>query len=417
MWIAEGLELWCYCRPLMKRRWLPFALLLIFPCLGDHLSAQSDGTIGDLLDRYGRGDVAAVTSALESIQDFKSALKQLDKAALPWIRAEGPQAVPRRRLVAAGFALELAHAGLDHWEEARNIVEWGCVLLRAGGLPTPPERAWHLAALALAQGARDADFLTNPAQFRSGAPKALDHLRHSIFRFPDDARFLLARTVTDEFRTLGSDPKHPEIATEEGGYAALSRRPYADAGEPTPVEVFDRTTAQQMMSVAGRTHRRVPFSARRSLWLWDLADQWKALAEQDAIRVEANVRLANTYLRLARPELALAALQEGPALRPDPFTRYLECFLAGRAHGTLGDRPAAEKDYRSATAVVPGAQSATVALAALLFTSDSRDEAFEIMETAFSMAVPVRDPWREYQAGDFRLWPQRLAGLRESYRP
>ena len=403
--------MWCYRSPLTKRRRLPFALLLILSLLGKPLSAQSDAHIGDLLERYGRGDSAGVATALQSIADFRAALRQLDKVAVPWIRSEGPQAMPRRRLVAAGFALEVAYAGMTEWREARDFVEWGCVLLRAGGLPRPAERTWHLAAVALVQGAHDPDFLTSAWPSRSG-PKAQEHLRHSAFRFPDEDRLRLARAATDEFRTLGSDPKHPQMSSYEQGREALLRSP-----DPvTPSEVFDRFTAQQLLSIsiAPRLAQRL-LTARRSVWLWDLADQWKTLTGRGPIRTEAAIHLANTYLRLARPDLALTVLEAVPPALHDSSLTYLAQYLTGRAAEVKGDRQAAENAYRAALVAAPGAQSATIALATLLFLSDSRDEALELMNGQFSKPELVADPWRDYQAGDFRLWPQRLAELRESY--
>lgn len=404
----------CYCSRLTKGRRWPFALLLILPVLGQPLCAQPDANIAGLLDRYGRGDLAGVTTALESIADLRTALRQLDKIAVGWIRSEGPQAVPRRRLAVAGFALEAAHAGMNQWQEARNFVEWGCVLLRGGGLPTPPERAWHLAAVALAQGAHDPDLLTNPPGSRSGATKGFDHLRHSAFRFPDEDRFYLVRAATDEFRTLGSDPKHPRTATFEEGRQALLK-----VSDPREGDVFERATAQQLLSLSldpRLTHRSVLFAARRSMWLWGLADEWKALLSRESIRTEAAIHLANTYLRLARPDLALVVLEHAPPAPGDRSLTYLTQYLAGRMADMKGDRQTAEKAYRAALAAVHGAQSATMALATLLFLSDSPDEAFELMNGLYSTAAPVGDPWREYQAGDFRLWPQRIAELRGNYR-
>ncbi len=369
--------------------------------------------MSDLLKRYGGGDYAAVTTSLAAITDFKGALRQLDRIAVPWIRSGASEDAFRRRLIVAGFAIETAHAGLDQWEDARYFVEWACILLRAGGLPKPPERAWHLAAVALAQGAHDPDLLANdPFRTVRGA-RAIDHLRHSVFRFPDDDRLRLAGVATSELRTLGSDPKHPRVSSLEAGRRALQRTPFPD--EPTPVEVFDRAVAKQLLANPTPAHQLVVFAARRSTWLWDLADQWKALGQRDSIRTEATIHLANTYLRLDRPDLALDALRSVPLPEGDSALLYLVHYLAGRAEEIRGDREAAERSYRAAVAAVPRAQSASMALATLLFLSDSRTEAFEVTADMFAAGPPVSDPWRDYQANDFRQWPTRVRELRDAY--
>jgi hypothetical protein len=385
----------------------------MLPLLAAPLFAQPDPAIAGLLERYARGDYTAVSGALAEITDYRSALRQLDKIAVPWIRSAGPLELPRRRLIVAGFALEAASAGLNQWQEARNFIEWACVLLRAGGLPRPSERAWHLAALALAQGAHDPDLLANDSTQSIRTPRGFDHLRHSAFRFPDDDRLRLARAATAEVRTLGSDPKHPRVSSYEDGQQALLR-PSA-VGEPTPIEVFDRATARQMLLVSSRRYQPVLYAARRSLGLWDLIDQWKDLAQRESIGSEAAIHLANTYLRLGRQDLALEALDTMPPAGGDASLIYLAQYLTGRAAELTANRERAEIAYRAALVAVPRAQSASIALASLLFLSDSRDEAFELISDLFSMP-PVADPWKEYQAGDFRVWPQRIAELREAYR-
>jgi tetratricopeptide (TPR) repeat protein len=388
--------------------WLLLAFLAAEP-----LSAQPDRRMSELLERYAGGDYAGAAEALTEITDYRSALRQLDKIAVPWIRSAGPEEMPRRRLIVAGFAIETASAGLHQWQEARTFIEWACVLLRAGGLPRPVERAWHLAAVALAQGAHDPDLLAHDFTQAKRGPREMDHLRHSAFRFPDDDRLRLARATVDEVRTLGSDPKHPRVSSFEQGQQALLR-PFT-AGEPTPVEVFDRATAKQMLSVSSRTHQPVLYAARRSTWLWDLTEQWKDLVPRPSVGSEAAIHLANTYLRLGRQDLALEALDHTPQPSGDAALIYLAQYLRGRAAEANGNLQMAEDAYRAALAAVPRAQSAAIALASLLFLSDSRDEAIEIVGDLFSTS-PVVDPWKDYQAGDFRFWPQRVAELREAYR-
>jgi tetratricopeptide (TPR) repeat protein len=387
-------------------------LVLLLPRFGDRASAQSSPNIAHLLSRYGEGDFAAVTAALASIRDFQSALKQLDKAALPWIKSADPHSRARRRLAAAGFALEIAYAGVEKWEDARDFVEWGCVLLRSGGLPQPAERAWHLAAVALSQGARDPDLLINPPLSRPGTVRPIDHLRHATFRFSDEPRLRLARTVTHEFRTLGSDPKHPRPADAARLHDMLNK-PVALRQSSAP-EVFDAESAATVIKTTRGAQRPVPPPVVRSLQLWLLTDEWKTLTEHQEVRDEAYVRLGNTYLRLGRPQLALAAFENVPADIHDHVLAYLANYLKARAFEASGDRVSALAAYRKALVAAPRAQSASLALATLLFKSDAREEAFTLVADA--LRPPLSDPWREYQTGDFRFWPEFRTNMRESYK-
>ncbi len=96
-------------------------------------------------------------------------------------RSPDPKEIPRRRLVAATFALETARAGLDHeWANSVDLIDWGWTQLSKERQPLPAERLWHLAAIALFQGALDVDEL----ETRIGRLKS---------RFPDDPHVVLAQ--------------------------------------------------------------------------------------------------------------------------------------------------------------------------------------------------------------------------------
>src|SRR6185436_8204176 len=121
-----------------------------------------------------------------------------------------------------------------------------------------------------------------------------------------------------EFRTLGSDPKHPD-----------------------PKSVPDRATAQKLISAPATTPLPALFSARRSLSLWDLADKLKVMTERSGVRSEALARLANTYLRLARPDLALQVLEGAPDTG-DRSVAYLIHYFKATAYRTMGDMQTAQ---------------------------------------------------------------------------
>ena len=63
----------------------------------------------------------------------------------------------------------------------------------------------------------------------------------------------------------------------------------------------------------------------------------------------------------------------------------------------------------------PNAQSASMALAALLHRGDQIDAAIDIMTKSFT-ARPAEDPWREYGFGQFRHWTRDRDRMREALR-
>jgi tetratricopeptide (TPR) repeat protein len=159
---------------------------------------------------------------------------------------------------------------------------------------------------------------------------------------------------------------------------------------------------------------RLPRDARNAgqASLRDLVKVFEPLLARSSVRAEVNLRLGQTYLRLRQPKVALEHLTRVEPLSKDPFLRYLSRYLSGRAREAMGDAVGAEAAHRGALAIVPGAQSASFALAALAFDRDARDEANAVIEAALSGPEPVEDPWRSYQAGDFRFWTGFVALLR-----
>jgi hypothetical protein len=112
---------------------------------------------------------------------------ELKDVAGTWTTAAGRPSEVRRRLVAATVALELANAKMDsEWVALRELVEWGCELLRRGG-PSDAERIWQRASIALAGGALDDALL-----YRTRTGLRYDHASHAS-GFPDDSRIAFAR--------------------------------------------------------------------------------------------------------------------------------------------------------------------------------------------------------------------------------
>ena len=373
-------------------------LLLLAAVLGSAApTAQSPLVIG-MLDRYLSGRFPEVVEDLRSRPAFDDILEGLRRDGERWIDAGGPSQRERRTLAAATFALEAARAGawLDwkfiqqqprvsfgdgndltvlnvlYWRAPPLLIEWGCQLLRRQEKPSPVERWWQLAALAVAQRSEDPQFLIGDTKIGLGrlageignTQDEIKHLDHVTERFPNEMRFILAQGIA-------RDRDLPDDAMK--AYRALENDP--DVGG----EALMRFGAMQMPRRGGPS-------------IHFIGDEDRRKPSSDA---------------------ALKALEQVEARTRDPYVVFLARYFTAQLferQRRLGD---AEAAYRGAVAAVPHAQSATIALASLLFRDGRRSEAEKL--TADMLAVEPRpvDPWRTYIHADDRFWPQLIARLRQ----
>lgn len=325
------------------------------PAVAQKKSAAERNPLGvtQLLQLYEDGDFDAVWQALESavevqVDTLRDALKREGEA---WINAAGNEQRDRRRLTAAVFALELSGAALDqHWAMAQEILEWACRQMRLRRRGTDVERTFHLAAIAVIEGAGDV--------------KALDlHVGHVRSRFSNEPRILLARAYKSEreywrlYRTIA------------GG---------VDGGAPSIV-----------------------------------APALKRAAERRENTREVALRLGFLALQKDLFDVALAELAKVPP-GDDPGQLYLAHLMTGWVHEKLKKPAEAEAAYRRALATVPLAQSAVLHLAAILYETDKRDEANLLVEQMLAADPPPQDPWRIYGYGDYRRLPLLIEQLRKA---
>ena len=345
-------------------------------------SSTAQPSVTAQIERYMRGEHAAVVAELEALEDVDGVLEQLRAAVPAWIAAAPERERPARRLAAATFALEAARAARDvDWKHVRRLraegnelegadrifwksppllIEWGCALLRMQGPPAPSERIWHLAALAVADRASDFEFLIgSPWEERMNAADEIDHLDHSTKRFPREARFALATGIAVEWATWS-------------GARGFVRPRQADAA----IKVFE------------------------------------GLFRDDAVGGEANVRAGAIHARANRLEDALEAFSRAERATRDRYVVYLARYFKGHALDRAGRTADAEAAWRGALAVIPQAQSATLALAGVLAKQGRRSEAGALVEAQLSTRPQPPDPWRDYAAADDRFWPELIAQLR-----
>ncbi len=338
---------------------------------------------GDLLDRYAKGDFSALTIP-RSANDLGRFRQALEREAEAWLRRSDARTLRQRQLLAATIALETARAGLDlDWGEGRRLIEWGAELLRKSPADEP-ERLWHLAALALIQGAFDNELLVK--------------LQKTTWpRFEREARFPLALVVMVEGNTW-PDPDRGE--------------PWDD-NEAALADAYQMNQARQKGVQASRTDLRAKaYEYERRTRMRTAISVLEDLSNAEEIRAEALLRLGFLHMRLQRFEIAMEQFEEVVTLTEDPFLLYIAQLLTGMGHERLGDRANAVVAYRAALEAMPRAQAASFALASLLFLGDERDEAVEIIDAAIGGAA-ADDPWRTYQTGDFRFWKERIDALKQ----
>lgn len=367
----------------MRRLWLArLAAVCVATLAWGDLRANTDPQpplVTSQLDRYLRGDFDVVAHDLSQLDKLDDVLEQLRRDGPAWVAAGGPAERSRRVLSAATFALEAGRAGAFHewkwvqsymgslsiyWKTPPLLIEWGCALLRNEPTAHPQERTWQLAAVAASQLAGDHEFLIgSPFQARGNPQDEIEHLKHVTARFPKEPRFALAQAIAVEWTTYPTPSR------------ALKRRPARTA---------------------------------------DAARAFDGMTRDESIGAEATLRLGIVRLRSGNAAGALDLFEKVEDTTRDPFLVYLARFSTGQAHESLNRPAQAEAAYRGALKVIPNAQSAAIALAALLFRTNRPAEAAEITERAVSAQPPVIDPWREYGAADNRFWPTLITRLREA---
>jgi tetratricopeptide (TPR) repeat protein len=351
-------------------KWLTVALVVVSGLAIPRAVAAQGFTLSviEVLDQYDRhqDETLDTLSRIEHLGTIEDALNAEGDA---WINALGPGSAPRRRLVAATFALEAARVVMDEeWAIGSRLVEWGCATLRRQKAPLPAERLWHRAALALIEGAYDFEFLTNPVNMRRTGPS--HHLDHVKSRFPDDPSIVAA---------------HAFMATRPVIWPPSNR-----LGDSAANGVPSETVAR-------------------------LQDALKVSSLAD----EAHVRLAFLDLLANRFDAAFAHLDAADRLTTDPDLTYLSALFRGWASARQQRTDEAIAGYRRAMRALPDMQTATLALGAALVSQGKREEASRLVEQALAANLledtrEIRDPWLLFGYGDFRVWPRRIAELREA---
>jgi tetratricopeptide (TPR) repeat protein len=339
-------------------------------------SPETIPAVAAVLDRYAAGrfdEAVAGAAALEDLRPFRA---RFFTEAPGWI-GKDPATAPRREAVAAAFGLELTYARLEsEWGMLRELVEWSCGRLRAAGTPTPFERAWHLAALSLAGRARDRVWLLGQSQWLPDEPprRQIDpalsplHMTHAAERMPGDPRVRLEWLTAFLW------------SRDRGGFSFRG----------LPAGVVSTMTKRHQAAL----------------------DALRALGDEPATAADARLQLARMRLVEEDAGGALEAARHALSASPNAPRRYVAHVIAGRALEALGRPQAAADEYARALEAVPGAESASIALASLRFLDGERADARQLIERSFARTPQMDDPWRLVSYGSFAHWPQLAAAMR-----
>ncbi|MEO7190994.1 MAG: VWA domain-containing protein [Vicinamibacterales bacterium] len=336
------------------------------------------------LDAYERGEAIEASGLSLAPMDLFAAVQGLRRMAPAWIRAGGTEAVARRTLAVATYALDLVdqNSRVD-WPEPitpYDFVEWACSMVR-GTPASPAERSWQLASTALLErvtvmpragspiGALQPDVpISLPAKNRFTA-----HVRHGEERYPEEPLWGLARAIVADALPEFAETRAGQRASRIKGYENVLSRP----------TVFG--TDGQFTSVS-------------------------------LVQQEARVRMALVELVFGNSEAALRLLDQA-GTPDDPALRYWYGLFKGRALETAERSADAVAAYRIAFAAYPYAQAATTALGAALVTDHQSTEASALVSRMLLLRPPPSDPWFAYRTPLYRHWPDLRRELRSAIKP
>jgi tetratricopeptide (TPR) repeat protein len=365
----------------MITRYCVLAVLVIGAALSDRSATAQGLSVLALLDRYSNGQFDAVVEILSGDIDFGDLLKQVRRDAPGWIDRTEAADRHSRELIAVTFALEAARAGewrewklvqmqpkmcapngecgqpmnVLYWKAPPLLIEWACERLRRYKSPLPNERWWQLAALAVAQRSEDTQFLVGDPNIGRGV-------------------------YAGEIGNTQDEIKHLD---------------HVSARFPNEMRFV---LAQGI--------------ARDRVWIDDATKAYLALEKNPDVGGEAMMRFGAMQVRLRRFGDALIYFERAESLTRDSYVVFLANYFKGQLFEQQRSIRRAEEAYRRAVATVPHAQSATMALSALVFRDGRRTEAHQLVKEMLAAKPPPLDPWRAYVHADDRFWPQLVGRLR-----
>jgi tetratricopeptide (TPR) repeat protein len=253
------------------------------------------------------------------------------------------------------------------WQVARVLA--GALAADARGSATA--RLWYRATGALMQQQQWGDFAT-----------LRPHLEAGLDRFPDDADLLLL------------------VGTLHLAFADVRVQRYLDASSAhVRRRLDDDNPASQALRARTQVSNRIGVEGGQNEL--DRSERALRLAlQRDPRLLAARVRLAHVLSRRSRPQEAVDLLTLGPATLT-PRLEYYAAMILGRSQAQL-DRPRETlAAFERAAALLPGAQSARIALSRQALVDGHPIDGLESMLDAIGPEALTRgraagDPWFAY---------------------
>jgi hypothetical protein len=361
-----------------------------------------------LLDHYEAGRFDQALAPVRNLGEGQvHALRaQLVSMGRLWIEAPGRNRA-NRMAVAATFALESEAiraergdwaAPNDAYCSGRCVIEWACALFFERDLPPDQlEHEWFAATLTLASGVRDWMFVHSPAQIVDPFGESRGHAGHALSRFPGDSRFRFVRAIAMASRF--------ETTTEQDVPREGKRLEQLPAQSTVVLRGPGGVSFGQQRSAAS-----IRRDTQRTLTLKELED----LGSDPIVGASARTRAAVVRWAAGEYEAALAAAEAAASQTADADEQYLARYVAGLSAQSSGALAKAESLYASALEARPHSQSASLALAALVFQRGDASTAYALSQDSLTKRKNDDDPWRLLQYGDYAKMPRMIDALRQT---
>lgn len=347
-------------------------------------------TVQIAVARYASGDFAAAVRDLDT-RDLKVA--PFTRALDEWIATGDPASEPRRRRIAAAFALDevwgatrgvlwAIQVNRDPWNNTNadtpdralltsslsqpHVARWAVQQLSAAGTPDATERALWLTAVGIAEDGH-----------------AWHRLQSEILplarkRLPDEPRLRLTEVLARTNIELGSLRDGPG-RYRTSNVLRLERLPPSVTGRiPQAIRSFEPLLGDAALS--GEIELRIGYlELRRGKWL-------EALAHFDAARGKAT----------------------------EPTLRAAADYFAGWVHEQQGLEDDAIAAYRRALLITPTMRDLATRLSALLYLHNEREAAYAVLDPALNARPAPVDLLVAVERADARFVPDWLLVIRRA---
>jgi tetratricopeptide (TPR) repeat protein len=367
-----------------------FMAALSAPSAQASASRQSNTlSVSEAVALYAQGEFEPAVQRLETRNLM---VRQFTRGLDAWTAAGDQSELPRRKRVAAAFALDAVWHMAQRWPfrldinrdpwtiQPRDIDRWRFTDTRAA----PVVAEWVIAQVEPSHDTALASSLVFAAIGVAQDACAWNRLEHVL--------------IPDARRLLGD---HPRLRL-----ADVIARTNRDLGTLRVGAPPARLGVLRDERLAGGT----PNAIRRAV------DAFTPLTADASVGSEAELRIGYLELRRKQWDQANKRFETTRASATEPILRATADYFAGWVHEQLGQHDQAVAAYRRAHAITPLMRNLTTRLSALLYLRGERAEAFQILDGALNARPSPVDLLFVFERADARFVPERLATIRQGLR-